>query len=96
MIRLTLIKDRLSDLTLDRSSDRTNVRPTHYRFGRTSRVPVRGYFRRGLDGAKALFGAMLKLIAAANLRRIERELRIHGPHHDWLRIDDDHFTPIEH
>ena len=92
MIRLTL-KDRRSGLTLDRSSVRTHVRPGNYRFARAS---VRGYFRRAFDGAKALFGAMLKLIAAAKLRRIERELRIRGPHHDWLRIDDDHFTPIEH
>jgi hypothetical protein len=92
MIRSTL-KDRLFDLTLDRPSDRTNVRPGNYRFARAS---VRGYSRRAFDGAKALLGAMLKLIAAAKLRRIERELRISGPHHDWLRIDDDHFTPIEH
>jgi len=42
-----------------------------------------------------LFGAVLKLIAAARHHRIERELRIGGPRHDWLRIDDDHFTPIE-
>jgi hypothetical protein len=39
---------------------------------------------------------MVQIIAAAKHRRIERELRIRGPHHDWLRIDDDHFTPIEH
>jgi hypothetical protein len=93
MIRLTLTRDRQFGLTLDRPSGRTNVRPGNYRFARAS---VRGYFRRGFDGARALFGAMLKLIAAAKLRRIERELRISGPHHDWLRIDDDHFTPIEH
>lgn len=91
MIRLTL-KDRLFDLTLDR----TNVRPGNYRLATTSKAPVRGHFRRAFDGARALFGAMLKLIAAAKLRRIEREMRIRGPHHDWLRIDDDHFTPIEH
>jgi hypothetical protein len=92
MIRLTL-KDRQFGLTMDRPSGRTNVRPGNYRFGRTS---VRGYFRRAFAGVRALFGAMLNLIAAAKLRRIERELRIRGPHHDWLRIDDDHFTPIEH
>jgi hypothetical protein len=91
MIRLTLTKDR--SFGLDRPSDRVNVRPGNYRFARAS---VRGYFRRGFDGAKALFGALLRIIAAAKLRRIERELRIRGPHHDWLRIDDDHFTPIEH
>jgi hypothetical protein len=39
---------------------------------------------------------MVQIIATAKHRRIERELRIRGPHRDWLRIDDDHFTPIEH
>ena len=96
MIRLTLTKDRQFDLTLERPSGRANVRPGNYRFGRISKASVRGYFRRAFDGARALSGAILKLIAAARLRRIERELRISGPRHDWLRIDDDHFTPIEH
>ena len=89
MIRLGLTKDRLFDLTLER-------RPGNYRFARSSNLPGRSYLRRAFDGAKALFGAVLKLIAAARLHRIERELRIGGPRHDWLRIDDDHFTPIEH
>ena len=88
MIRLGLTKDRLFGLTLER-------RPGNYRFARSSNPPGRSYLRRAFDGAKALFGAVLKLIAAARLHRIERELRIGGPRHDWLRIDDDHFTPIE-
>jgi hypothetical protein len=85
MIRLGLTKDRLFGLTLER-------RPGNYRFARSSKQPGRLHF----DRAKALFGAVRKLIAAARLHRVERELRIGGPHHDWLRIDDDHFTPIEH
>jgi hypothetical protein len=89
MIRLGLTKDRLFDLTLDR-------RPGNYRFARSSNPPGRSYVRRALDGARTLFGPVLKLIAAAGHHRIERELRIGGPRHDWLRIDDDHFTPIEH
>jgi hypothetical protein len=96
MIRLSLTKARLFDLTLERRSDRPNVRPGHYRFARSSQQPGRSDLSRALDGAKALFGAALKLIAAARHHRIERELRISGPRHDWLRIDDDHFTPIEH
>jgi hypothetical protein len=84
MIRLSLTKDRLFD------------RPGNYRFASASKQPGRAHVRRALDGAKALFGAVLGLIAAARHRRIERELRIGGPRHDWLRIDDDHFTPIEH
>jgi hypothetical protein len=96
MIRLSLTKARLFDLTLERRSDRPDVRAGHYRFARSSQQPGRSHLRRALDGANALFGAALKLIAAARHHRIERELRIGGPRHDWLRIDDDHFTPIEH
>jgi hypothetical protein len=96
MIRLTLTKDRLFDLTLERGSDRSNVRAGNYRFARASKQPGRFHVRRAMDGARALFGVMLKLIAAARVHRVERELRIGGPRHDWLRIDDDHFTPIEH
>jgi hypothetical protein len=89
MIRLGLTKDRLFDLTPER-------RPGNYRFARASKQPGRTHVRRVLDGAKALFAPVRKLIAAAGHHRIERELRIGGPRHDWLRIDDDHFTPIEH
>lgn len=88
MIRLGLTRDRLFDLTLER-------RPGNYRFARASKQPGRAYLRRALDGARTLFGRVLKLIAAAGQHRIARELRIGGPRHDWLRIDDDHFTPIE-
>lgn len=89
MIRLGLTNDRLFDLTLEH-------RPGNYRFARASKPPGRAHVRRALDGAKTLVGAVLKLIATARHHRIERELRIGGSRHDWLRIDDDHFTPIEH
>jgi hypothetical protein len=89
MIRLGLTRDRLFDLTLER-------RLGNYRFARAPKQPGGAYVRRALDGARMLFGAVRKLIAAAGHHRIERELRIGGPRHDWLRIDDDHFTPIEH
>jgi hypothetical protein len=107
MIRLGLTKDRLFDLTLDRAQDRAqdrahgpsqirwNARWGGYRFGRISGNSVRFQARRVADGAKALFEAALRIIAAAKLRRIEREFRIHGPRHDWLRIDDDHFTEVD-
>jgi hypothetical protein len=103
MIRLSLTKDRLFDLTLDRAQDRAhgpsqirwNARWGGYRFGRISGNSVRFQARRVADGAEALFGAVLRIIAAAKLRRIEREFRIHGPRHDWLRIDDDHFTEVD-
>lgn len=97
MIRLTFTRDRLFDLTLDRASeDDSKARTGAYRFGSAARPPVRHYVHRFASRAKALFDAMMQIIAVAKLRRIERELRIRGPRHDWLRIDDDHFTPIEH
>jgi hypothetical protein len=74
----------------------TRNRLGNYRFGRSSEKPARAYVHRAMRGAKAFFGAVLRIIAAAKLRRIEREFRIRGPHRDWLRIDDDHFTPIDH
>ena len=95
MIRLALTKDRLFDLTMDRTPDRSNPGSNDYRFGRISRKSVVGYARRAANGAKALFDGMLRIITAAKLRRIEREFRIHGPRHDWLRIDDDNFTQVD-
>jgi len=47
-------------------------------------------------GARAFVAQVQRLVAAATRHRIEREFRIRGQRHDWLRIDDDHFTPIEH
>jgi hypothetical protein len=97
MIRLTFTKDRLFDLTLGRASeDRSKARTGGYRFGATAKASVRHRARRLAGRAKTVFGAMVQIIAAAKHRRIERELRILGRHHDWLRIDDDHFTPVEH
>jgi hypothetical protein len=95
MIRLTLTKHRLFDLTLDHASARSNAGSNRYRFGRISGKSVRFYAHRAAMGAKALAGGMLRIITAAKLRRIEREFRIHGPNHDWLRIDDDHFTQVD-
>ncbi|SDT46892.1 hypothetical protein [Bradyrhizobium canariense] len=93
---LVFTRNRLPDPTLDRRSHRLKLRPGNYRFGRISAKPARAYASRVMSGVKAFFGAVLKVIAAAKLRRIEREFRVRGPHHDWLRIDDDHFTRIDH
>ncbi len=95
MIRLTLTKDRLFDLTLDRASEYHDVRPGGYRFGRRTSDYAHSFARRALGGARALFAATMKIIAAAKQRRIEREFRIRGLHQDWQRIDDDHFTPVD-
>ena len=103
MIRLGLTKDRLFDLTLDRAQDRaqdpfqvrSNAGSGGYRFGRISGKSVHIRARRFAGGVRMLFDAALRLITAAKLRRIEREFRIHGPRHDWLRIDDDNFTEVD-
>jgi hypothetical protein len=97
MIRLSFTKDRLFDLTLDRASeDRSKARTGGYRFGSVAESPARHHAHRFAGRAKAMFAAVVRIVAAAKHRRVERELRIRGPRHDWLRIDDDHFTPIEH
>jgi hypothetical protein len=95
MIRLTLTKDRLFDLTLDHAAARSNAGSNRYHFGRISGKSVRFCAHRTAAGVKALLDGMLRIITAAKLRRIEREFRIHGPNHDWLRIDDDHFTQVD-
>jgi hypothetical protein len=95
MIRLILTKDRLFDLTLDHAGHRSRAASNGYRFGRASGKSVRFYAHRAATGAKALLDGMLRIITAAKLRRIEREFRIRGPNHDWLRIDDDHFTQVD-
>ena len=92
IIHLGLGKDRLFDLTHHRRSD---ARPAAYRFGRISAKSFRFGVRRFAGRARALSDAALRLITAAKLRRIEREFRIHGPQHDWLRIDDDNFTEAD-
>jgi hypothetical protein len=92
IVHLGLTKDRLFDLTHHRRSD---VRPVGYRFGRISANSFRFGARRFADRARALSDAALRLITAAKLRRLEREFRIHGPQHDWLRIDDDNFTQAD-
>jgi hypothetical protein len=95
MIRLTLTKHRLLDLTLDHGPRRWYAGANGYRFGRISGKSVHFYAHRAASGARALFAGMLRIITEAKLRRIEREFRIHGPNHDWLRIDDDNFTQVD-
>jgi hypothetical protein len=56
----------------------TRNRLGNYRFGRSSAKPARAYVNRAMRGAKAFFDAVHRMITAAKLRRIERELRIRG------------------
>jgi hypothetical protein len=90
---LIFTKNRLQEPALQRRPDLRNVRPGDYRFARTARV--RTFVDRLLLGAQAFLARPQHFVAAVRRRRIEREFRIRGPRHDWLRIDDDHFTPIE-
>jgi hypothetical protein len=91
IIHLDLTSDRLFDLTHRRS----NAPPAGYRFGRISAKSVHLQARRAGSLARKWLDAVLRIITAAKLRRIEREFRIHGPRHDWLRIDDDNFTQVD-
>ncbi len=86
---------RLPEPTFDRRPNLQNLRPGDYRFGSGSAVSARAFVNRALRGTRVLFAAALRFVTAAKLCRIEREFRIRGPNHDWLRIDDDHFTPVE-
>lgn len=94
---MTLIftRNRLREPALQRRPDLRNLRPGNYRFARTP-APARALAGGILFGARAFLTQVRRFVVAAKRPRIERELRIRGPRHDWLRIDDDHFTPIEH
>jgi hypothetical protein len=92
IIHLDLTSDRLFDLTHRRGA---KPPPAGYRFGRISAKSVHLQARRASGLARKWLDAVLRIITAAKLRRIEREFRIHGPRHDWLRIDDDNFTPVD-
>ena len=91
IVHLGLTRDRLFDLT----HRRPNARPAGYRFGRFSANSARFQFRRVTSLLRTWRDAALRRITAAKLRRNAREFRIHGPQHDWMRIDDDHFTRID-
>jgi hypothetical protein len=92
---MTLIftKNRLQEPAFQRRPNLRNLRPGNYRFARAGRV--RAFVDRLLLAVQALLTRAQHFDATAKRRRIEREFRIRGPRHDWLRIDDDHFTPIE-
>ena len=82
MTRLALTENRLPDVSFDRHSDPAKGNPNGYRFGRRSDKWVRAYTGRAVHGARGFFSAMLEMITASKMRRIERE----------LRFDADHFT----
>ena len=81
MTRLALTENRLPDVSFDRHSDPANGNPNGYRFGRRSDKWVRAYTGRAVHGARGFFSAMLEMITASKMRRIERELRFRGIRH---------------
>ena len=85
---------RLPEPARHRQSDRAwpNSLPGNYRFGRTAAKPVRAIARRSARGAKRFFGAMLKIIAEAKLRRLARELSIRGVRYPSVRLEGDRFV----
>jgi hypothetical protein len=92
MTRLALTENRLPDVSFDRHPDPAKGNPNGYRFGRRSDKRVRAYSGRAVHGARGFFTAMLEMITASKMRRIERELRFRGIRHDSFRFDADHFT----
>jgi hypothetical protein len=92
MTRLVLAEDRLPDPTFDRHSKRGNSRSAGYRFGRVAVKRVDAYAARSFRAVKASFKAVLKMIAAAKIRRLARELRLHQHRYDRVRFDGDRFT----
>jgi hypothetical protein len=92
MTRLALTENRLPDVSFDRHPDPAKGNPNGYRFGRRSDKRVRAYTGRAVHGARGFFSAMLEMITASKMRRIERELRFRGIRHDSFRFDADHFT----
>ena len=92
MTRLATTGNRLPDPTLDLHSNRANASPHSYRFGRIPGKGARSYAGRAVRSAGGFFGAMLEILAAAKMRRIERELRVRGVHRGSVRLDSDHFT----
>lgn len=96
MMTLIFTRNQLRKPSFERRPDLRNLRPGNYRFGRGAAAPARAFIRAVLFGVGALLARLQRFIVAARYRRLEREFRIRGPRHDWLRIDDDHFTPIEH
>lgn len=94
---MTLIFTRnwLREPSFERRPNLRNLRPGNDSFGRGAAAPGRVFISSILLVARAFVAHVQRLVAAATRHRIEREFRIYGPGHDWLRIDDDHFTPIE-
>jgi hypothetical protein len=63
--------------------------PSGYRFGRTQGKRVRVQARTALRRVNGYFKTMIEAIADAKLRRIERELELHGyrfdrPNNNWV------------
>ena len=73
--------EKYRDLIYDdeyRSFMTQRVAPGGYRFGRTQGQRVRVHARSALRRVSGYFGAMIKAIANAKLRRMERELELRG------------------
>jgi hypothetical protein len=90
-----LAGDRIAELAGHRQSDRAwpNSLSSNYRFGRTAAKPVRATTgRSAARGARRFFGAMLRIIAEAKLRRLARELSIRGVRYPSVRLEGDRFV----
>lgn len=89
-----LVDDRLPEPARDHRLGRAwpNSLPGNYRFGRTVAKPVRAITGRSARGARRFFGAVLRIIAEAKLRRLARELSLRGVRYPSIRLEGDRFV----
>jgi hypothetical protein len=69
-----------------------NALPASYRFGRIAVRPVRAMTGRSARGARRFFGAILRVIAEAKLRRLARELSLRSVRYPSVRLEGDRFV----
>ena len=90
MTHLVFTEDRIHEPAVARQLNRNP--PNDYRFARGSAKRARRFAGRAARGARGLFSAMLEIITAAKIRRIDRELRIRGVRYDSVKLDGDRFV----
>ena len=94
MTHPVLADGRLPELARNFQPDHAwpNSLPGGYRFGRMAAKPIRVMTGRSARGARRFFNTMLGIIAEAKLRRLARELSLHGVRYQSVRLEGDRFV----
>jgi len=94
MTHPVLADGRLPEMVSNRQPGNAwpNPFPGGYRFGRMAAKPVRVMTGRSARGARRFFNTMLGIIAEAKLRRLARELSLHGVRYQSVRQEGDRFV----